>query len=526
MYFTWRMAALLLMTVGTALADEIKIDSPIESVAMFKNGLALVRRSATLNGAGVYRIDDAPAAVHGTFWVEGDIPVDVQATLRDVEVPAGVPGDPQSELVGRNVTITLKQSGLAQASGRVAALFHPKGETGITGASFLVLETAGGRVYIDMSEIALMNVDGAAKTVHQRRGVLLLTSAGNAKGMIHITYLTKGIAWAPSYRLELLDDKKLSVRQNADVKNELADLHDADLTLISGYPNIRFGQVDSLLSPMQTWAGFFQQLNAGENDMGGVTANAMAMNQAASNMRGMGAAIDLPAAPAGEPADLHYQSIGKRTLDQGDTLQVSVASGEGPYDRVVEWSIPDDRNQAGYHDQSENRGDIMRREEMNDQAWDAIRFKNPLSFAMTTGPAMIVDGGHFAGQTMSEWTSAGSEEMLHITKALTVRTRMSESEQLTEGAHTTLFSSTSNNSGKYTVTGELDIHNDRAKAISVVINRQFSGDLVKADENPTVKLRSDAPLSNNRRNEMVWNLQIKPGEERKLTYTYTLVIGE
>ena len=64
---------------------ELPAAGQVESAALFKNGLAIVRRVVHLPGPGTYRLDDMPAApVHGTFWVESDLPIDTRVTTRDV----------------------------------------------------------------------------------------------------------------------------------------------------------------------------------------------------------------------------------------------------------------------------------------------------------------------------------------------------------------------------------------------------------------------------------------------------------
>ncbi len=77
----------------------------------------------------------------------------------------------------------------------------------------------------------------------------------------------------------------------------------------------------------------------------------------------------LGATPAGEGVDLHYQSIGTRTLADGDTLALTVAKGKAEYERIVEWLVPDGRNAYGQPDGSGGEGEV----------WDALKFKNPLA---------------------------------------------------------------------------------------------------------------------------------------------------
>jgi hypothetical protein len=347
-------------------ADEVKLDSPIESVSLFKNGVAVIRRSAEIPKAGVYRIEDVPSPVHGTFWVESDVPVDVQVTMRDIDVPAKRNIDFQQELIGKTVTIHFKQGNIPVAAGKVVALEKPRhdeawsrtyerqqyygGEQGAAaaaGAGFLVLDTGHGRSFVDPSEIASLDADDAGPLTRQRVPVLLMTTHGDKKETIHITYLTKGIAWAPSYRVDLTDDKTLNLEQQAVVKNEMADMKDAEVTLISGYPSIQFSHVVSPLSLAQNWTEFFNQINRDPSQLGGMTGNGMMAQNAVANFNNDGGAADLAAPPVGEGVDLHFQSIGKRTLTEGDSLLVSVASGTTVYSRVVEWTVPDARDAQG-----------------------------------------------------------------------------------------------------------------------------------------------------------------------------------
>ena len=122
------MLAAVLLAVSVIHAEEVPVNSPIESIALFKNGLAAVRRSADIDGPGVYRIDDVPSPVHGTFWIEGDVPVDAQVTMREVDAPEHRAIDFQQELVGRSVIIHFKQGNMPVASGKVLALGKPSGE--------------------------------------------------------------------------------------------------------------------------------------------------------------------------------------------------------------------------------------------------------------------------------------------------------------------------------------------------------------------------------------------------------------
>lgn len=513
-------------------AEEAVKNSRIESIGMFKNGLAVVRRTVEIDGPGTYRIEDVPMPVHGTFSIGSSVPVAVRSTLRETDVPlrerAGV--NFQQELVGKTVTVHLRDSE-TPVKGRVVKMnaatandafsrryeapsYRPWGgmiesESVQQAEKFLVLETDGDRIYVDTSSIAQLRVSDAGETVRQRVPVLLFEVGGEKKpSAITISYLSKGIAWAPAYRVELVDDKQLKIEQTAIVKNELGGIEEAELVLISGFPAIEFSHVLSPLSPETSLASFFQQINNPPNrgQDSNVIMNQMAVVNVSANE------LDLSAIPAGEGADLHYESIGKRTLSMGDALSLSVTSGQAGYERIVEWVVADPRDVNGYRRSAEN--------ERQDDVWDAVRFKNPLSFAMTTGPAAIWSNGRFLGQHTSYWTNVGEQMTLHVTKALSIRTRAQEVEQNRDREITYIGG---RQFRKAYVDGELVISNHRNEAVRVVIRRQFSGDLITADGEPKLTLRDEGVSSVNRRNELRWEVPLNGGESKTLKYSYSVL---
>jgi hypothetical protein len=127
----------------------------------------------------------------------------------------------------------------------------------------LVLKTDQGRCYVDSARIAYLQTTGASDTVRKRIPVLLFSveTVDEKLATISISYLAKGIAWAPSYRVGISDPKTLVLQQKAVVKNELESLEGAELQRISGFPSIQFANVTSPLSLRTTWTQFFQQLN-------------------------------------------------------------------------------------------------------------------------------------------------------------------------------------------------------------------------------------------------------------------------
>ena len=532
-------------------AEEIAVESRIVSVRMFKNGLAVVERTLEVSAPGVYRVADVPEPIHGTFWIESEAKADVRMTTRELEMPARADANLQEDLAGRDVLVHLREPQAPSIAGKVrkiepprvgsaGRLAEPAGDYGASayrpgwpsgswmppaatpGTRFLVLETEKGHALIDPAQVGWIEVQGATAAVKRRMPVLVfdVKEVGKKPATILISYLARGMAWAPSYRVDISDPATLTLRQSAVVKNELVDLEDAELSLISGFPNIEFGHVTSPLSLATGLQQFFTQLNERHPAPGHASLGNAVMQQAVmSNDRGGGGA-DLAAVPGGEGPDVHYQSIGRRTLAAGDALSLEVASATAAYDRIVEWRVPDARSAEGTLANEYERQ--QRPEDYEDAAWDAIRFKNPLGFPMTTAPALFVAKGRFLGESMSGWTNAGEEAVLRVTKALSVRTRCVENEA--EGGERAVLNIGGNNYRKVVVKGVASINNHRAEAVHMLIRRRFSGELVEAEGSPKKTLREEGVYSVNKRSELVWDMVIAAGEEKTLAYRYEVLV--
>jgi hypothetical protein len=534
-------------------AGETPVTPQIDSVELFKNGVAVVRASFEVPQPGRYVWDEMPRAVHGSFWVESDGTVGIQSTTRMVEktetteAPTGIL---QQDLAGQQVTVRLKSAPATEAqtlSGTVWAIpqrdtrrswdpsladpfesarpmwsnpLASRIETPATTGSFLVLEGAGGnRQYLDLSSIASVSASGPFAPAKRRveKPVMLfdVTAVPGDGGRLRISYLARGIAWAPAYQLDLTEPDFLKIRQNAVVRNELLPLQDTELRLVSGFPNIQFSHVDSPLWAGGSLAAFFQQLGQAPGGGGPMTTQQLVTyNSVAPN-----AAPALPdLAEAGSTGDdLNFESIGKRSLATGDSLSLEVASARSGYERVVEWVVPDPRDGQGRY---LGAGSIPRDE---DQPWDALQFRNPFKFPMTTAPAMVTEGGRFRGQSLSQWVNPGQTTCLRITKALSIRAEYSEAEE--EQQREVVWVG-GNDFRRTKVKGSLLLHNSRGKEVTLSIRSCFSGELLEADDKPAARLRTDGVASVNPRRELQWTLKLAPGEEKTLAFRYSVLVDQ
>ncbi|MCE9610562.1 MAG: DUF4139 domain-containing protein [Chthoniobacter sp.] len=544
---------ILLSSSFISFAEETSVDPQIDSVGLFKNGLCVVKCSFNADRAGDFAWEDPPRVVHGSFLVESEGTVIVRSTMRKVNDASGIAalptGNMQSDLAGAEVKLTLTTDGPQQMGGTVTGkvwtmpevkprprvwssqdgMSDPYGRNAFnsrgvaeaipvaTTGGFLVLEgDHGAKDYISLGRIARVEIlkPGGKRKRLQDKPAMIFTVA--KPGPVNISYLTRGASWVPAYFVDLTDAKKLSIRQTAVVTNELMPLAGAELALISGYPNVEFGHVDSPLWQGGSLAAFFQQVSRDPRDHSAgsmrqqITSNAM--------YNGAGADLGAPLPTGDEPGatsqDLHFESLGKRSLEAGDALSLEVAAGETAYERVVEWAIADKRDAYGNYLSA--RGD-------EPAAWDSVIFQNPLNFPMTTASATIREGGQFRGQSQSNWTNPGQRSCLHITKVLSLQTAHTEVEE--SGKRENEIWIGGRRYYRTTVKAEATARNFRGAPVTLLMKAQFSGALIEAEEKPSDTLRREGVFSVNPRHELEWKITLPAGAEKKVVYRYTVLVS-
>ena len=524
-------------------AEEISyVKSRIHSIGLFKNGLAVINQTLHVPKTGKYSVEEVFDPVHGTFWIDSNALVKARLTKREYSVDGIKPMMSLEESFGgREVIIHLKDPNPTTIKGKILKFEarkekkkwdrtyrqsyyyylgtqYNKGSKKIS-PRYLRLKTKNGVVYVEPSLIAFIESSGTNNKVKKVKTVLILDvgKIPEKGAKINLCYLTKGISWAPSYRIILKSTKNLSIEQKAVIKNEFTDLENTEIEVISGFPNIKFAHVTSPISLQTSWSSFFQQLNRRFRPTHATLSNVMTQQAFTPTDPPSGSGLDLSAAP-GEGVDIHYENIGKISMKEGDSLSIQVKKRESEYERIVEWIIPDTRDQWGRYVE-----DYQRRqnpEKYQDAAWDSIRFKNPFKFPMTTAVASMYDREKFLGQTLSFWVNPNTETVLHITKALSISTKSTEKE--VKGEREKLYIA-GRRFQKTQVEGQINVKNHRRKAVKLLVRRKFSGKLISSEGNPRSKLLEIGVYSVNERNELTWEFRMNPGEEKTFKYKYSVL---
>jgi hypothetical protein len=527
--------SLLIAPAALAAAEPRPVESRVESVGLFKNGLFVVRETIPVSGPGTYHLDAIPKAIHGTLWFESDAVFEARAVTREETRPAATPrniAEAARLYANRSVSLELIDNKLlvgevvppvaypvppppAVPSPFSSSSFNPGSPSG-SPENVIILRTGGTLNYILTSSVRALRtqfeldeLEEDMETVGVPSLELVVQDMDGADGMITMTYLTDGMAWAPSYRLDYDADGTAHVTMSTVVRNEWRDITETRVDLISGFPQIEYSSVTSPLWRETSLSSFFSQLsNMSSPRGGGAIMSQMVMSNMA--MPVATSSFDLSSAMAGGGEDLHYLDMGTLTLPRGSAVSRRLASAETSAERFVDWRIADERNIHGHQETRLAEHD----------AWDSIRFANPFDFAMTTAPTAVWMDGKFRGQSTTTFTNPGAEAIARTTKALSVET-IHEEFDIGRGDPRRIMHY---DYQPVTVRAEMKVTNRRNTPVKIEITREFQGTKLSASDEPA-KLRTYSKRDAvNPQNEARWNLEIPAGEERLVTLDYEVLV--
>jgi len=544
-------AAAVPVVLAAESAKSPSVQTKIKRVALFKNGLGFFVREGALTGDesnALLGLVSAPA--HGTFWVMCPGTSGLKNVIsREVTGTEASPARNTYELLQANIgkVVSLGMPWESNALVGTIVSFGPPAQRPFRPspygmqeyylgpddggrAQYMIFKTVTGQTLIlspnDYSRISFLDREPVTTIERETRKTEIAASFASAKkgDWLSVSYLAKGITWAPSYLLDISDPKKAQLSASALIINEAEDLEGVDVDLVTGFPNIILADVFSPMARRENLAGFLNALSQGRSSGGrdqygflAQAAEGMA-NVAGAYARSRDEAGEVPsygAAAAGQTAeDLFLYPVENVKLSRNETGQYPLFTETVPYVEVYEWKIPDyitreERYQAG----DDTPTEIV---------WHNLRLTNTMKLPWTTAPVQLMKDGQLLGQSKLDYTAVGAQGTVTITRALSVKAEQTELEIEREQEAIKM------RSGYYydrvTLQGTLVITNFQEKAIPLEITKTLSGD-VKS----TSLAAKDITLARgiqrvNPVHQLTWKLDLKPGESKEITYTYQALI--
>jgi len=561
----WQILAMLFLVLffsaGAARAEGNKLPDAklkIERIALFKNGLGFFAAAAALpENVKTIRFGQLPIPAFGTFWVGYGRDVKVQSLVTAMEdweeyFPLQSLGQFLQANAGRRVTIhtgsgdkDVMEGVILPEIARAAALEPPNPyfmdsrrrqtqndgyAANIPAGNVLQLKTEKGTVVLSAGSVIRADFGGgeilsSVPLMQKRPSIRMELDAPAGNKRISVSYLARGATWAPGYQIDLSDAKVARFSAHALIVNELADFSNVSLDLVTGFPNIKFGEVLSPVAMSQSLAEFLNSLAGGRSEYARRGQDIMAQQAMLVNapVYDAGDAAPVPdystAATGVVSEDLFLYPVENFSLKRGETAWLPLFTAEMEYKHIYTWKIADFLDQEERYRPDAGRADGKVAEEI----WHSCRLVNTLKMPLTSAAVEFVTNGMFTGQDVCYYTAPGAETTIRINRAMNILAEEAEVEvERRRGAAT--FHGYSYDLVK--VKGELKLRSRMDKAVKVEISKELSGQVIellpKARDVQTAKGLKQV----NPKHALTWEIELKAGAESKLTYVYQVYIRD
>lgn len=525
-----------------------QVESKIQQVALFKNGLGYFQQSVICpDDTKLFSFTPAAAASHGTFWVAYPDKVQLKslnAKIAETESPRTATSIAEILKANINCNVVLLM-GEDKITGRIkffaenpepvepnpyqpgpgGATERNRGNRYYQPANLVIIETESGEVCINPNNVARVEFpDGSPEnnlTAKSKAMVLDVQLAKPAGGKrLSVSYLAKGITWAPSYTIDISDSKKARLSSKAVVINEAAKLDNVTLQLVTGYPNLQFSDILSPLAMKENLAQFLQALNQGQSEQRrrGRLANVMSQSVAYSAPAVGGMLPEYGTAKQGIVAeDLFFYPVESVTLGRNETGYYPLFTESVSYEHIYKWDIRDYVNEEDrYYSSRQDK-----KEQDIEEVWHCLRLENNSTVPWTTAPAQIVKGGMILGQDTLKYTPISGKNDVRITQAVNVKAEQVENEierkrdaMQMYGRHFDLI----------TVEGNLSVTNFQNKTVKLEVAKILSGEVKSAQPEAEIKTMARGLRRMNSTRKLTWTIDLEPQQTTKITYTYQVYV--
>lgn len=536
---------------GADQPDALPVVAPkVKSVAVFKNGLAFVFKTADASlKDGWVRMDELPPATLGSLWIgttSSTNPVtDVIAYKEKTTTDADSLN--LAELLaanaGRQVSITyLSGANPRTVEGTLlpAATRRKLDENKIletrqqgyqygwqpptvtTPEMVLLRSTRTGSservvLALNLSSIQSVEIIGDANlhTGLEREMARTKIHVGGNPSHAEVTVagLEKGMVWSPSYRVNIADDKDATVDLDAILADDQEDLEDSDVSFVVGYPNFMFANVLSPISLQQSVASFVQALMSGgvnsPGAFGNIMAQSIAYNSAPVGVPNAGYSVQ--AAPGEKNEDLYLYHKTGVSLKKGDRARFSLLSVKAPYEHVYQWEVADSMN-------IDDRGIRTDHPKDDEKVWHVIRLRNTGTQPWTTAPAFTMNNDLPVAQDTLSYTPPGGQSTLKLTVSSDVHGEQNQTE--TARRQTQIAN---RNYDEVTVSGKLNLANWKDKEIAMVVHKSLVGEVLESPDGTATKVARNLAAVNPT-SEIQWEFKLPAGQTRELAYQYKVLL--
>lgn len=506
---------------------------PVKTATVFKNGTSLLNKSGKVPVKDSrYSMTELPNALFGTYWVTSADLTSVFAAMDSVQAadPYLSTSDVLRKNLGKPVVLYL-----TTYNNTNDMVILGTGERMLNksdmGQEFLVVKlTDGGWATVpvdqirryDFKEMPDLNIQAKKAQKH----IDLNFKTPKTEQEIGLSYLVAKLGWTPIYRLEMADKTKGKLSLRAEVVNDAEDLGDAELRLAVGIPNFTFA---NRLSHLVT----FEERIASENPFGRSGGGlGSGFSQMSNAYRGNAVILDPEiseeqfTAPGegqvegSQAEDFYFYTIRPGNFPKNSRYQYPIFETDVNLTHFYECTLPSSGTQRSVYYEGRN---ISPEEKI--PVTHYVEFKNTTNYPWTTGAANLLSqnpaGVQPLSQDMLPYTAPGAVCKVKIAQTPEIKVTHGEGDVDRQENAKKFFSTTYD---KVKIEAQVLAVNYKTEPVTLKICRTIEGAPMKSEQQWTTK-QEQATLRVNPSHTLEWVIELKPGEERKWTYSYEVFVN-
>lgn len=508
----------------------------VQHVTVFKNGKSLLYKSGKVPAVNSrYSMTELPEALYGTYWAEspGGELTSVFAAVDSVTAadPTIGPAEILRKNLGKQLIVYV-----AGSTGSNDMVLQGVGERifkDLNRAEYLVIKTREGRwstvnIYhirtFDILDAPDFNI--TAKKANKHLDFNFKTNKADQE--IGLSYLVEQLGWVPVYRLELNDKTKGRLSLRAEIANNAEDLGEVEMRLAVGIPNFAFATKKALLVEFPAngdRADFDFDMDLNPYRGNSFNAQGRISNQALSNDPAYFDGLFNPERNSGadgsQAEDFYFYTIRPGKLPKNSRLQYPVFETDIQPIHYYACNLPgSDSQQPSYYQQKNDNGI-----EEKIPVTHFVEFKNTSAYPWTTGIVNLLSQNSAGLQPLSQdmlpYAAPGATCRVKIAETPEIRVTQAEGD-VDRQENAKKFFSTSYD--KVKIEAQVYAVNYKTEPVTLKIRRSIEGAPQSSEQKWTTK-QEQATLRVNPSHLLEWVIELKPGEERKWTYSYEVYVN-
>ena len=508
------------MLIICVLASSSQAQLQTKTVSVFKNNKAFfIKTGMVTPNANKYQLTgEMPIALFGTLWFQS--PNNTLKLVSSNEQNIEKQGLPNSnyELLKANLNkkVFVYLSPTEIIEGTVLSFSKEFDEETKTyyPPSFVTLKSADRWHSIrieDIKRIGYAENPSTSVSSYEKKKVVTLEFADNQPQPLNMMYLEDGLGWSPNYLLEMKSENKGILTLQAQVKNDAEEIKNADVSFVVG--NANFKDANKL-----AWLVDFSQNVYTEN-----------YNNSRYDNTIMYKSEEAAAAPSTEgdgvegesTEDLFFYNLKNLSLAKGSRAQVELFKAEISFEHVYEVSLVD-MNAYTFENYIFQ---AYATEDKTSKTYHSLKLNNQTKYPWTSGLCFVSSNEKGNPKPISQdiltYTPIKGNNSLKLTESPDISVTQTEKEI---DRKSNIRRNGDIQYDQITVEAEIKIKNYKSTEVKMNVNRLVLGELLKSnvDWKKTDKINYSSYL--NKTNAVLWETNVKAGEEKIIKYTYSLVV--